>query len=70
VIGAPRMHEELNDTGETARRNRMARLMVADGVQGWPRKKKRGQRARPSLTPPGVQNLLQRDFTALEPETQ
>jgi putative transposase len=27
-------------------------------------------RARPALTPPGVRNRLERDFTALEPETQ
>ena len=70
VIGAPRMHEDLTDAGESASKNRIARLMAAEGLQGWPRKKKRGQRAQPSLTPPGVQNLLERDFSALEPETK
>ena len=44
VIGAPRMHEDLVDDGETASKNRVARLMAADGLQGWPRKKRRGQR--------------------------
>lgn len=34
----------------------------------WPRKKRRGQRAEPSLPRPGVRNLLERNFTALEPE--
>ena len=35
-----------------------------DGLQGWPRPKRRGQRGRPALTPPGVRNLLERDFHA------
>ncbi len=70
AIGAPRMHEDLTSAGETASMNRIARLMAADGLQGSPRKKKRGQRGQPGLPPPGVQNLLERDFTALEPETK
>jgi putative transposase len=70
AIGAPRMHEDLTEAGEIASKNRIARLMAADGLQGWPRKKKRGQRGRPSLPPTGVQNLLERDFTAMEPETK
>lgn len=69
-IGAPRMHEDLVDEGETASKNRIARLMAVDGLQGWPRKKKRGQRGRPGLPPPGVSNLLERDFNALEPESK
>ena len=70
TLGAGRMQEDLADAGETASLNRVARLMAADGLQGWPRPKRRGQRARPALTPPGVRNLLERDFTALEPETK
>lgn len=50
--------------------NRVARLMSAAGLQGWPRPKRRGQRGRPALTPPGVRNWLERDFVALEPETK
>jgi len=69
-IGAPQMHEDLTDEGETASKNRIARLMAVDGLQGWPRKKKRGQRGKPGLPPPGVSNLLERDFTALEPESK
>jgi putative transposase len=38
------MFEDLTDEGETASKNRIARLMAAEGLQGWPRKKKRGQR--------------------------
>ena len=52
------------------RLNRVARLMARNGLQGWPRKKRRGQRAQPGLPPPGVRNLLERDFNALEPETK
>lgn len=64
------MHEDLTDDGETASKNRIARLMARDGLQGWPRKKKRGQRGRPGLPPPDVRNLLERDFNALEPEAK
>lgn len=70
ALGAPRMHEDLAEEGETASMNRIARLMAADGLQGWPRKKKRGQRGKPGLPPPEVKNLLERDFNALEPETK
>lgn len=69
-IGAPRMHEDLVHEGESASKNRVARLMATEGLQGWPRKKKQGQRGRPGLPPPGVRNLLERDFTALEPESK
>lgn len=70
VLGAGRMHEDLAAEGESASLNRVARLMAADGLQGWPRKKRRGQRGQPGLAPPGVRNWLERDFTALEPETK
>jgi len=68
VIGVPRMHEDLRDAGETASKNRIARLMASAGLQGWPRKKKRGKRYPSVLPPSDVENQLQRDFTALEPE--
>jgi len=70
IIGAPRMHEDLTEEGETASKNRIARLMSVNGLQGWPRKKKRGQRGKPGLPPPGIRNHLERDFLALEPETK
>ncbi len=66
TIGAPRMHEGLIEEGETASKNRVARLMAVDGLQGWTRRKRRGQRSKPSLPVPGVSNLLERDFTAKE----
>ena len=68
AIGAPRMHEDLRDVGETASKNRIARLMASAELQGWPRRKKRGQRYPSVLPPADVLNQLQRDFTALEPE--
>jgi putative transposase len=68
AIGAPRMHEDLSDEGETASKNRIARLMTTAGLQGWPRQKK-WRKKYPSVLPPAdVQNQLQRNFTALEPE--
>ncbi|WP_459042051.1 DDE-type integrase/transposase/recombinase, partial [Stenotrophomonas sp. PSU-St19] len=70
TLGAGRMREDLAEEGEIASLNRVARLMAADGLQGWPRRKRRGKRGSPSETPPGVVNLLERDFLALEPETK
>ena len=64
------MREDLAEEGESASLNRVARLMAADGLQGWPRRKRRGARYSPAVTPPGVVNLLERDFLALEPETK
>ncbi|HDX0923183.1 TPA: IS3 family transposase [Stenotrophomonas maltophilia] len=70
TLGPGRMQEDLVEEGLLASRNRVARLMAAAGLQGWPRQKRRGQRAQPALTPPCVRNLLERDFSALEPETK
>lgn len=69
VIGAPRMHEDLVSEGERVSLNRVARLMATQGLQGWPRKKGRG-RKRSTIRPPGIKNHLERDFTALEPDTK
>lgn len=41
AMGAPRMHEDLLDEGEKVGLNRIARLMAVNGLQGWPRRKKR-----------------------------
>lgn len=69
VIGAPRMHEDLIDEGEQISLNRVARLMAANGLQGWPRRKKR-RFGKPGGRPLGVRNVLERNFTALEPENK
>ena len=69
IIGAPRMHEDLQAEGEGVSLNRVARLMSLQGIQGWPRKKGRG-RGRATVRPLGIKNHLERDFTALEPDTK
>lgn len=68
MIGAPRMREDLLDEAETVSLNRVACLMCAERIQGWPRRKKRGLGRAAFGRPVGVKNLLERDFTALEPE--
>jgi putative transposase len=70
VIGAPRMQEDLVDEGEHVSVNRIARLMAGAGLQGWPRRRKRRFGGQPSARPVGVENLLERDFSANEPETK
>ncbi len=70
VMGALRMQEDLVEEGECASINRVARVMAAAGLQGWPRRRNRGAGRRPGSRPDGVKNLLERDFTALEPETK
>ena len=69
VIGAPRMHEDLTEEGETASRNRIARLMKANDLFGVPDRKKR-RFGKPGQRPANVRNLLERDFVAFEPETK
>ncbi len=70
VIGAPRMHEDLTDEGESVSLNRVARLMASAGLQGWPRRRRRRFGGKPGIRPVGVTNLLERDFNANEPETK
>lgn len=69
VLGAPRTHEDLLAEGYKVSLNRVARLMLANQIQGWPRKKGRGSK-RSSIRPSGLKNHLKRNFTALEPETK
>lgn len=45
TLGAARMRKDLAEEGEGASLNRVARLMAAEGLQGWPRRKRRGHRA-------------------------
>lgn len=40
ILGAARVHEDLVNAGETAGKNRIAKLMAAAGIQDWSRKKK------------------------------
>lgn len=70
VIGAPRMQEDLVDEGERVSLNRVARLMACAGLKGWPQRTKRRYGGKPGSRPVGIENRLQRDFTAHEPETK
>src|SRR5699024_10177238 len=63
VFGVPRITEELKRSGLPAGKNRVARLMVAMGLQGIPRPRRSRVRATGSR-PPRVTNHLNRDFTA------
>ena len=69
VMGMPRMHEELGYDGETASRNRVARLMARHGLFGVPRRRPFRSK-RTGIRPDHVKNHLERDFVALEPNTK
>jgi len=68
VIGAPGMHEGLLAEGETVSLNRVARLMAAERIQGRPRRWKRGFARASSGRPAGINNLLERNSNAPEPD--
>ncbi|MDR6991558.1 putative transposase [Luteimonas sp. 3794] len=70
VLSVPRMRDELGDEGGSASLNRVARLIAANGLCGWPQRKKRRLGQKPVSRPVGVENLLERDFGAFEPETK
>jgi putative transposase len=69
VMGMPRMHEALLYEGETASPNRVARLMAKDGLFGIPQRRA-WRRKRSGVRPTHVRNHLERDFSALEPNTK
>ncbi|QBB70221.1 IS3 family transposase [Pseudolysobacter antarcticus] len=69
VLGMPRMHEELSYAGETASPNRVARLMASNGLFGIPQRRA-WRSKRSGVRPLHVRNHLQRDFSALEPNTK
>ena len=69
VMGMPRMHELLTDEGEVASRNRIARIMAQDGLQGIPQRRQ-WRRKRSGIRPAYVRNHLERDFKATEPNTK
>ena len=69
VMGSPRIWEELRYAGETCSENRVARLMRGAGLQGIPQRR-RWRKKPSSQRPAGVQNHLERDFVAGEPNTK
>ena len=63
VKGAPRIHDDLRDEGHMCGKNRVARLMREQGIQGIPQKRQwRKRKSEPR--PGGINNELDRDFTA------
>jgi putative transposase len=69
VLGMPRMHEQLAQEGETASPNRVARLMAGEGLFGIPHRRA-WRKKRSGVRPTHVRNHLERDFSALEPNTK
>ena len=65
VMGAPRISEELRHAGERCSKNRVARLMRANCLQGIPTKKRRYKKS--NHRPDGIENHLNRDFSAERP---
>jgi putative transposase len=66
VMGAPRMQEVLEAEGESASRNRIARIMARAGLRGIPQKRQ-WRRKSSGIRPAYVRNHLERDFSATEP---
>lgn len=69
VLGSPRIWDELRYEGETCSKNRIARLMRVDNLQGIPQKR-RWRKKQSSDRPDDIRNHLERDFNADEPNTK
>lgn len=63
------MCEDLAEGSESASLNRVAQLMAADGLPGWPRRRHRWTRGSPAVTVSGVADVLEQDLLAPEAET-
>lgn len=69
VLGSPRIWDELRYEGETCSKNRVARLMRVNDIQGIPQRR-RWRKKQSSERPDDLRNHLQRDFNADEPNTK
>ncbi|MET0087306.1 MAG: IS3 family transposase [Sedimenticola sp.] len=69
TMGAPRIWEELRYQGFTCSKNRVARLMKANKLQGIPQKR-RWKRKASEQRPGDISNHLERDFSAETPNTK
>jgi len=69
VMGSPRVWEALRYEGLSCSKNRVARLMKANNLQGIPQKKRWKKKAS-SQRPFGISNHLERDFNADSPNTK
>lgn len=69
VMGSPRIWDDLRFAGENCSKNRVARLMRANGLYGVPQRRR--WRSKASGERPGdVQNHLARDFSATAVNTK
>ena len=69
VVGSPRVCRELHYEGVKCSRNRVARLMRSAGLRGIPQRRRWCSKVS-SERPGDVENLLQRDFEAAQPNTK
>lgn len=67
--GSPRIHRELQDQGQSTSRKRVARLMREAALTAL-RKRRRVLTTKRDATHPVAPNVLQREFTATEPNTK
>lgn len=66
TYGSPRIHAELQESGETCSRKRIAKIMKKEGIEAKMKKRfKVTTKANPMAIP--APNLLQQDFTAERP---
>jgi len=68
--GSPRIHAELVDQGWQVGVNRVARLMSLHGIQGRSGRLRRHNLTRQAKVAPDIPDLLERDFTADQPDTK
>jgi putative transposase len=66
IYGSPRVHAELKESGFRVGKNRVARLMRADNLQGQ-RKKKQPRTTNSQHSYPVAPNRLNREFQATRP---
>ena len=68
--GSPRIHAELVDKGWQIGVNRVARLMRLHGLEGRSGRLRRHNLTRQAKVAPDIPDLLQRDFSAEQPDTR
>ena len=66
--GSPRIHAELVDQGWRISVNRVAKLMAEEGIEGRSGRRRRHHLTRQAKIAPDIPDLLERDFTAQEPD--
>jgi putative transposase len=68
--GSPRIHAELVAQGWRVGVNRIARLMRLHGLEGRSGRRRRHNLTRQAKVAPDIPDLLERDFTAEQPDTR